>query len=1462
MLNTITKNQRNRLLHDQQLPGAGMLVAIAPDVTDYRMLAAGVLQGAKVLVLDPQEDAITQITLALATHATTSLHVLCHGTPGKLYLGNKTTLSLATIEQYRQQLLEWAVGDILLYGCNVATAADFILRLHQLTGAQIAASTHPVGHGSLGGSWHLEHQIGNVSAGLALMPEVMDRYPGVFSDDDDDDDELHKDTSDADKTIRFAFSQDSYEVNEDGTAVGLAVTIDRTEITTGRATVEVELTDDSATGGEDFDNTTQTIAFADSETSKTVVIPITDDSLVEGDENLTLTLLNPIEGGLIGAQSTATVKIVDNDVPDDDSGGNSLTEASTVLVSSIARSISNWVGSADPDDYYKFSLGVNHGFNLSLNGLSADANLELLDSNGNIIASSTNPGKEEESLSSVLGHGTYYVRVYSVNEANTLYDLNISFTPLLPGITTGGADAPIYTEAEPISLDVASDPVLSPDTAQSGSLIGMDAFRADPRFAGIDGSGYSIVIIDTGIDLDHPFFGPDNDNDGVADRIVYHFDFAESDADATDVDGHGSNVSSIAASEDGTHTGMAPGADIIHLKVFEDNGNGSFSYVEQALQWVLANANTYNIASVNISLSNGKNYSTPQQRNSLDDELAQLAEQNIIVASSSGNRFFNHNSTPGVTYPSADPNALSVGAVYDSNVGGRRGKNGDIAFSSEADRIAPFSQRHETLTTIFAPGSLITGANANGGIETLEGTSQAAPHIAGIAVLAQQLAEQELGRKLSPSEFSNLLKSTGVTINDGDDEDDNVQNTGLDFKRVDMLALADEIFVNHPPVVTSPALYRQGISWRDNPALRSTLKFTFAENTFTDRDIPRGDSLTYTATWLEGVHGNKLVTHNGVEHRVPNNWDAESPLPPTINFDPATRTFTIHPSLQGDIWIRVTATDKSGASANDYFHIYRRGDGIAIDNYIAGGTAFFDANKNGVLDENEPFAVTNELGEFNIDIDLASFDTNNNNFLDPEEGRIVIAGGTDVATGLPLATPIYATPNTFSVTMLTSVVAELVDRGLTPSEAETLTAEALSLPTNFPISDFDPVAATEDNVEGAAEFFAEMIKVQNTVTQIASLIDGASDATTGELSPAVLAAIASEIRSGGTLDLSDAQPLEAIIQDAATEAQAIDPTLDLNAILNVASEAAQIVAESNQRIDLAAENNTGRDITTEVARVQKVTMGETSSDLKEVTAGTLTIQEVVGDNTGDALDAKIAAALVYSAAPTDIELTNSEVAENLPVGTAVGSFSTIDTEAGETHTYSLVAGEGDSDNDSFEIIDNILQTQASFDYETKDEYSIRVQTADGNGGVYWEQFTIDVTDVDEATPVNEINGTRRRDVLTGTDGDDIITGFQGRDTLSGGDGNDQFVYSSILDAGDIITDFEVNKDKIVLTDVLNGLGYSGSDPIADSYISFASRGGDTTLLLDPDGTGGGRARPFIKLENIPVAPDPINFLVA
>ena len=92
----------------------------------------------------------------------------------------------------------------------------------------------------------------------------------------------------------------------------------------------------------------------------------------------------------------------------------------------------------------------------------------------------------------------------------------------------------------------------------------------------------------------------------------------------------------------------------------------------------------------------------------------------------------------------------------------------------------------------------------------------------------------------------------------------------------------------------------------------------------------------------------------------------------------------------------------------------------------------------------------------------------------------------------------------------------------------------------------------------------------------------------------------------------------------------------------------------------------------------------------------------------------------------------STVAENQPIATQVGTFSTTDADAEQSFTYSLVAGEGDADNSSFAISAANLNTGVVLDFETQSSYSVRVQTDDGNGGTFQNNFTIAVTDVNDA----------------------------------------------------------------------------------------------------------------------------------
>jgi hypothetical protein len=101
-------------------------------------------------------------------------------------------------------------------------------------------------------------------------------------------------------------------------------------------------------------------------------------------------------------------------------------------------------------------------------------------------------------------------------------------------------------------------------------------------------------------------------------------------------------------------------------------------------------------------------------------------------------------------------------------------------------------------------------------------------------------------------------------------------------------------------------------------------------------------------------------------------------------------------------------------------------------------------------------------------------------------------------------------------------------------------------------------------------------------------------------------------------------------------------------------------------------------------------------------------------------------------APTAVSLSASAVDENRPSAAVVGNFSTTDPDAGDTFSYALVAGSGDADNAAFQIVGGELHTAISFDYETQNSYSIRVQAADAAGLTHTRTFTITINDVNDA----------------------------------------------------------------------------------------------------------------------------------
>ncbi len=125
--------------------------------------------------------------------------------------------------------------------------------------------------------------------------------------------------------------------------------------------------------------------------------------------------------------------------------------------------------------------------------------------------------------------------------------------------------------------------------------------------------------------------------------------------------------------------------------------------------------------------------------------------------------------------------------------------------------------------------------------------------------------------------------------------------------------------------------------------------------------------------------------------------------------------------------------------------------------------------------------------------------------------------------------------------------------------------------------------------------------------------------------------------------------------------------------------------------------------------------------------------------------------------PTNITLPNASVPENQPAGTAVGAFATTDPDAGDTFVYALVPGAGATDNAAFTITNNVLYTAASFDFEVKHTYSIRIRSTD-QGGLWAEKvFTINVMNVNEPpTDITLSNATIPENQPVGT-----LVGFFG-----------------------------------------------------------------------------------------------------
>jgi serine protease AprX len=128
---------------------------------------------------------------------------------------------------------------------------------------------------------------------------------------------------------------------------------------------------------------------------------------------------------------------------------------------------------------------------------------------------------------------------------------------------------------------------------------------------GLNGSGITIAILDTGINATHPDLDDLDDNPNTTDpKVIAHVSFVGYPGEITegpeDFSGHGTWCAGLAAgtgyASNGTYKGAAPGARLVNVKVLNKTDGGEARWVVKGLEWVIENKDVYNIKVVSMSL--------------------------------------------------------------------------------------------------------------------------------------------------------------------------------------------------------------------------------------------------------------------------------------------------------------------------------------------------------------------------------------------------------------------------------------------------------------------------------------------------------------------------------------------------------------------------------------------------------------------------------------------------------------------------------------------------------------------------------------------------------------------------------------------------------------------------------------------------------------------------------------------
>lgn len=308
--------------------------------------------------------------------------------------------------------------------------------------------------------------------------------------------------------------------------------------------------------------------------------------------------------------------------------------------------------------------------------------------------------------------------------------------------------------------------------AEAGPLVDLPAVV----LAGRTGAGVTVAVLDTGVDLAHADFagavvGEQCFCFGVSGCCPNGAMTQSGAGSAQDDHGHGTNVSGIILSGGATaQPGAARDADLVAVKVLDaSNEFSTAGQVIAGLDWVYANRPDVGV--VNMSLGTFALYAgvcdaADAVTLAFAASVANLYDAGVLLVASS----MNDGSGTEMAAPACLGDVLSVGAVWDSDVGSRT-LFGCTDATTQADQVTCFSNSNAT-TDLFAPGAPTTSSKLGGGVGTFFGTSQAAAIATGCAAA---LLEGE--PSATPASLEAALVDSPVDVTD--------PKNGLDFPRLD-----------------------------------------------------------------------------------------------------------------------------------------------------------------------------------------------------------------------------------------------------------------------------------------------------------------------------------------------------------------------------------------------------------------------------------------------------------------------------------------------------------------------------------------------------------------------------------------------------------------------------------------------------------------------------------------------------